>query len=108
MEYYAGMDIGGTFARLRIVTKEGVLLGERKTKGCTFNVSGYEKSRQVYQTAVRQVLKEWNLAPWDCLGFCAAISGVDNQKQVGECCEIFWNRDFPASISLCTMTARSF
>ena len=27
MEYYAGMDIGGTFARLRIVTKEGTLLG---------------------------------------------------------------------------------
>lgn len=96
MEYYAGMDIGGTFARLRIVTKEGTLLGERKTNGCTFNVSGYEKSRQVYQTAVRQVLKEWNLEPWDCLGFCAAISGVDNQKQAEECCEIFSELGFPS------------
>ena len=45
---------------------------------------------------MRQVLKEWNLEPWDCLGFCAAISGVDNQKQAEECCGIFSELGFPS------------
>lgn len=89
MGYFAGMDIGGTFARLRIVMEDGSLLGEEKTKGCTYNVSGYEKSRQVYQAAVKQVLSQWKLAAEDCLGFCAAISGVDNQREAEECREIF-------------------
>ena len=89
MKYYAGMDIGGTFARIRIVLEDGTLLGERKTNGCTYNVSGYEKARHVYQEAVSQVLSEWGLTPGECLGFCAAVSGVDNEKQARECREIF-------------------
>ncbi len=89
MRYYAGMDIGGTFARLRIVWEDGTLLGEKKTKGCTYNISGYEKARQVYQAAVEQVFSQWQLAAADCLGFCAAVSGVDNQAQAEECREIF-------------------
>ena len=73
MKYYVGMDIGGTFARVRVVMECGELLGERKVSGCTFNTSGFEKSREVYQQAVKTVLKEWELLPENCLGFCAAV-----------------------------------
>ena len=96
MKYYAGMDIGGTFARVRVVTETGTLLGERKVRGCTFNTSGFEKARDIYQQAVKTVLEEWNLAVRDCHGFCAAVSGVDTKQQAVDCKKIFVKMGFPA------------
>ena len=94
MRYYIGMDIGGTFARVRVVTEAGTLLGERKVRGCTFNTSGFEKSREIYQEAVKTVWKEWGLLPENCLGFCAAVSGVDTKKQAWDCKRIFTEMGF--------------
>ena len=45
MNYYAGMDIGGTNGRLKLKDGDGNILGEFTGPGCSINTDGYDKSR---------------------------------------------------------------
>ena len=45
MNYYAGMDIGGTNGRLKLKDGGGNILGEFTGPGCSMNTDGYDKSR---------------------------------------------------------------
>ena len=44
MNYYAGMDIGGTNGRLKLKDGGGNILGEFTGPGCSMNTDGYDKA----------------------------------------------------------------
>lgn len=98
MRYYVGMDIGGTSARIKAVGEDQRILGEYTGKGCTFNTCGYEVSSQIYREVVLTSLHEWNLLPEDCVGLCAAVSGVDSPELEEECRRIFLEMGFSGGI----------
>lgn len=94
MEYYAGLDIGGTNGRLKITKKDGTVLGEFQTPGCSVNTDGYEKSRQRCRDLVLPGLQALELKPEDCMGICGAISGVDSESIAASCRNIFEEMGF--------------
>ena len=93
MEYYMGMDIGGTSARLKI-SRDGKEIREEVAKGCTLSTSGYEGAKLCYQQAVLPVLEELKMLPGDCGGLCIAASGIDSPAQEEECRRIFKEMGF--------------
>ena len=78
MNYYAGMDIGGTNGRLKLKDGGGNILGEFTGPGCSMNTDGYDKSRTRCRELVLPALKELGLNPSDCMGICVAASGIDS------------------------------
>lgn len=95
MKFRMGMDIGGTSARMKISIDGAPPLAFTE-KGCTLSTCGYERTRQCYEAAVLPVLDSLGLVPADCLGLCAAVSGIDSAGQEEECRSIFTGMGFPA------------
>lgn len=98
MRYFAGLDVGGTSARLKIKEKNGNILGEFFSKGCTINIEGYEESRNRYRTLVLNALNTLGLTPEECSGICLAASGVDNEETEQKCRNIFKEMGFGSEI----------
>lgn len=98
MEYHMGIDIGGTNIRILAAWEDMRPLGEFWGEGCTFNTSGYEVSRERYQKAVNLFLEKYGLRPEDCSGLCAAVSGVDTEKEKEDCSGIFQELGFSPEI----------
>ncbi|MDO5602129.1 MAG: BadF/BadG/BcrA/BcrD ATPase family protein [Oscillospiraceae bacterium] len=94
MTYYAGLDVGGTSARLKLTRRDDAELGEYFGQGCTLNVEGYEEARSRYRTLVLEALKKNNLAPQECAGVCVAASGVDGEETQAQCRRIFEEMGF--------------
>lgn len=94
MKYYAGLDIGGTNGRLKLISDTGALLGEFNAPGCSVNTDGWEKSRQRCRDLVLPNLALVGLNTWDCMGICAAVSGVDSQSIAKFCRDIFEEMGF--------------
>lgn len=95
-QYYAGMDIGGTNGRLKVQDKEGNILGTFTGPGCSINTDGYEKSRSRLRDLVLPALETLNLNPQDCLGICAAASGIDSPAYETMYRDIFSEMGFQA------------
>lgn len=94
MNYYAGMDIGGTNGRLKVKDEGGNILGEFTGPGCSINTDGYDKSRSRCRELVLPALKELELNPSDCMGICVAASGIDSQGYEKMCRDIFEEMGF--------------
>ena len=94
MNYYAGMDIGGTNGRLKLKDGDGNILGEFTGPGCSINTDGYDKSRSRCRELVLPALKELELNPSDCMGICVAASGIDSPGYEKMCRDIFEEMGF--------------
>ena len=94
MDYYIGMDIGGTNIRIRAEFSDGSRPEEFLAAGCTMNTSGYERARACYQKAAGDFLKRHQLRPEDCRGLCAAVSGVDTEEEAEACRSMFGEMGF--------------
>lgn len=98
MNYYIGMDVGGTYARIKLADSRGQTLGEFTGRGCTLNVEGLEESERRYRELVLSALEHLQLSVQDCRGLCTASSGVDSPELAQNCEKIFINMGFPAEI----------
>lgn len=98
MNFYVGMDIGGTHARMQVAGHCGQILGTFTETGCTINVNGYEESRRRYRKLVLDSLVQLHLLAGNCLEICVAASGVDSPRQAEQCREIFCEMGFKDEI----------
>lgn len=94
MEYYAGLDIGGTNGRLKLCAVDGQVLGEFEAEGCSINTDSYEKSRGRLRTLVLPALETLGLCAEQCGGICVAASGVDSPSLAASCRNIFEEMGF--------------
>lgn len=78
MNYFAGLDIGGTHGRLRCCAVDGTELGTFQSDGCSINTDGPEKSRLRCRKLVLPALQSMGLSPDECDGICVAASGIDS------------------------------
>lgn len=85
MEYYAGIDMGGTNGRLQICGADGRVLGEFYGEGCSINTDGFTKSRECFRNLVLPGLESLGLLPEACRGICVAASGIDSPDEEMSC-----------------------
>ena len=78
MDYFIGMDIGGTYARLRLVNDEGLALYECEGQGGTISSCGVETMKDRFHALVQPALETCGLSALDCSGLCLGASGVDS------------------------------
>ncbi|MCI6886679.1 MAG: ATPase, partial [Lachnospiraceae bacterium] len=78
MNYFAGLDIGGTHGRLKCCAVDGTELGTFQSDGCSINTDGPEKSRLRCRKLVLPALQSMGLSPDECDGICVAASGIDS------------------------------
>ena len=98
MKYYAGLDIGGTVARMKIEYADG-RAGEFYGAGGTMNTDGYEKCNAKYRSFILPILEEAQIKAEDCVKICVAASGIDSPRQEEECRRSFLEMGFrPESI----------
>lgn len=100
MRYIAGLDIGGTTARLKLAGETGAELGEFFGSGCSINTDGLEKSEACYRALVLPALEEKVLKAGDCAAICIAASGVDSPELADGCRRAFLNMGFPEAAVL--------
>ena len=101
MNYYIGMDIGGTHARMKLADSNGEVLGEFTGRGCTLNVEGFAESERRYRELVLKTIERMRLSIRDCGGICIAASGVDSPEEAEACKRIFINMGFaPENITV--------
>lgn len=96
MDYYAGIDMGGTKGRLRVCMADGQVLGEFYGEGCSINTDGPIKSRECFQKLVLPGLGSLGLLPEECRGICVAASGVDSSNEEMSCRSWFEEMGFPS------------
>lgn len=102
MNYYAGLDIGGTHARIKIEDEAGNTLGEFIDVGYSINSNELHKCREIYRNIVFNATSKCGLSPDNCIGICVAASGIDDERLRKSCYEIFLEMGFPAkSIIIC-------
>lgn len=94
MKYYAGLDIGGSVARMKIESAEGNVIGEFYGTGGTMNTDGFELCNEKYRKFILPVLKENHLKAEDCIRICIAASGIDSKRQEEECVKSFTDMGF--------------
>lgn len=97
MVFYAGMDIGGSHARLVLAGPNGAVLGEFTGAGGTINVVGRRQAERLYTALVCPALVEKGLDAADCAGLCVAASGVDSPQLAETCKAIFTGMGFAAA-----------
>lgn len=94
MGFYAGLDVGGTSARVILELEDGTPLGTFRGVGCTLNVDGFELSAKRYRGLMLPVLEKLSLSPADCKGICIAASGVDTKEAEEACYDAFAGMGF--------------
>ncbi len=80
MGYFIGMDVGGTYARLKIVDQAGHALHESEGKGGTISSAGLDKMKERFNRLLMPALCACSLSPRDCLGLCLGASGIDSPE----------------------------
>lgn len=80
MGYYIGMDVGGTYARLKIVNEAGEQLHVCEGQGGTIASVGFDKMRERFRSLLLPALEHAMLQPADCLGLCLGASGIDSPE----------------------------
>lgn len=80
MKYYIGMDVGGTYSRIKVVDPDGSLLYQGSGEGGTISSAGYDIMEQHFHHLLSTALFPLNLHPQDCLKLCLGASGIDSEE----------------------------
>ncbi|MBQ8082450.1 MAG: hypothetical protein IJ240_11205 [Clostridia bacterium] len=80
MNYYLGMDIGGTNARIEAVDEAGQVIFALQGRGGTPLESGVEVMRQRLRELILPALERAGLTPGDCRGLVAGAAGIDTAR----------------------------
>lgn len=80
MGYYIGMDVGGTYARLKIVNAAGETLLTCEGQGGTITSAGFDSMQERFRALILPALAQCGLAAADCLGLCLGASGIDSPE----------------------------
>lgn len=80
MGFYAGLDIGGSYARMAIADEGGRLLGQASGEGAALNEVDAQTAQGCYAALVDSALRPYGFSARDCLGVCAAAAGVDSPE----------------------------
>lgn len=95
MGFYIGMDVGGTYARLKVADERGHTLCEKDGRGGTIRSSGYEQMRSRFRTLVLPNLEQLGLEVEDCAGLCLSASGIDSEQLKQQYMTILADMGFP-------------
>ena len=76
--YFIGMDVGGTYARLKICDPSGQILHSSEGKGGTISAMGVKTMEERFRALLLPALKTCGLQPEECLGLYMGASGVDS------------------------------
>lgn len=98
MNYFAGLDIGGTHGRLKCCALDGTELGTFQSDGCSINTDDPEKSRLRCRELVLPALRSMGLSPDACAGICVAASGVDSPSLEKQMRGYFEEMGFPPQV----------
>ncbi len=89
MNYFIGMDVGGTSARLKLADESGKVLGEYTGQGCTLITTSFDYVLTQFRTVIEKALGEHRLTPQTCLGLCIGAAGIDTEEQREQYTQIF-------------------
>ncbi len=95
MGFYAGMDVGGTYARIKLADENGQVLGVYTDKGGTLSTSPYEVIYQRYQAIISSALAQHALPIEACLGVCLGASGIDTPELAQTYTKMLMDIGFP-------------
>ena len=94
MNYYIGIDGGGTKTMIRAVNEKMETLDTIKIAGSNISSIGYSKTDEILREGIRKILNRNNLTVKNCKGLCIGASGVDREKERIEIETIFRNMGF--------------
>lgn len=80
IEFYIGVDSGGTKCELMIESNEKKILFNNSYKGIHYSVSGSEIYSDVIASYIRDSIHTTKLELKNCLGICLGIAGAREEK----------------------------
>lgn len=98
MGYYIGMDVGGTYARIKIADAAGHVLHAAEGDGGTISAAGYEEMHSRFLRLVQPALDHCGLKPQDCAGLCLGASGIDSPELHAQYVQILTDIGFPDGV----------
>lgn len=81
MNYYLGIDGGGTKTRLIMVDEAGNLMAECEGGPVNLNSGSYESVEAVLSDMISDVLKKCSAVPSDCLSLCVGAAGAGRHDE---------------------------
>lgn len=79
MQYFIGMDVGGTYARMKVADNAGKIIGAFEGQGGTISSASFETVQARYNALIRGALNALGLDAKDCAGLCLGASGIDTE-----------------------------
>lgn len=98
MNYYLGMDVGGTNARLQIRDKNQTVLLQDTAPGAAINVEGYDNALKAYRNIITSALNKLSLTADQCIGMVVGASGVDSDELHAEYVRLLTELGFSPNI----------
>lgn len=89
MNYYIGIDGGGTKTFIRIINEKEETIDTHVTTGSNISSIGYEKTVEVMKNGINEILSRNQLSIKNCKGLCMGAAGVDREKEKKEVENIF-------------------
>jgi N-acetylglucosamine kinase-like BadF-type ATPase len=89
MNYYVGIDGGGTKTFIRIMNEKEETIDTHVTTGSNISSIGYDKTEEVIKNGINKILSRNQLSIKSCKGLCIGAAGVDREKEKEEFESIF-------------------
>lgn len=96
MDYYIGIDGGGTKTYIRLINEQEETIDTHITRGSNIASIGYKATEQVIREGIKEILKLNKLSIKECKGLCMGAAGVDREKEKIEVESIFKKMGFNA------------
>ncbi|HKL42827.1 MAG TPA: BadF/BadG/BcrA/BcrD ATPase family protein [Clostridia bacterium] len=84
MNYYIGIDGGGTKTFIRIMDENEKTIDTHVTLGSNISSIGYEATEKVINNGINRILGRNQLSIKNCIGLCMGAAGVDREKEKKE------------------------
>lgn len=98
MGYYIGMDVGGTYARIKIADAAGHVIHTAEGDGGTLSTAGYAAMHRRFLRLIQSALDHCSLKPHDCAGLCLGASGIDSPELHAQYVQILMDIGFSNTI----------
>ena len=96
MDYYIGIDGGGTKTFIRVINENEETIDTHVTTGSNISSMGYKATEEVIEKGVNRILNRNQLLIKNCKGLCMGAAGVDREKEKKEVESIFRKIGFKA------------